>query len=251
MTSPIRMDPAICGFPGVQLGGYVASVVLGGRSGTATFHRPTPSGAGPELAPGRLLDADGRVLASASGEPVHHGTPRAVDLESARAMRPIRPDRPHPVPCCFACGAERPDGRGLGARFGVVAGGDVVAGEWVPPSTEADSRGVIGVGSVWSVLDCAGFWSLSLAPPPVDAVVTRRFTGTTLGVVRAGRPHIVTARPVRTDDGSPLVVCAALRTLDGQVLATASQLLAPASWGFPIAAIRDDERQLPETAADT
>ncbi len=231
----VTLDPAVCGFPGVQLGGHVAAALLGDQDGTVTFHAPVKPHAEVKFIDGGLIDADGRMLVS--GRPGASGIMARdpVSIGDACAADRTMVDR-QPVPTCFACGPVAA-GRGLGIRPGAIPDLGVAADLWVPPLGEADQDGILPIGSVWSALDCAGFWSLTVRPPAHTNLVTGLLNAAHVRKVRSGHEHVLTAWPYDLD--GHLRVTAVLHDSAGRLCAVLSQQLLAAPWGFPRSAVTD------------
>lgn len=231
----VALDPAICGFPGVQLGGHVAAALLQDLDGTVEFHAPVRPQTDIRLIDETLVDADGRILVS--------GRPGAIDLTArgpvsmgdAYSADRTMVDR-QPISTCFACGPVTA-GRGLGIRPGAIPELGVASDVWVPPLGEADKDGIIPIGSVWSALDCAGFWSLIVRPPADTNLVTGQLNAVHVRQVRSGREHVLTSWP--DDRAGHLHVTAVLHDSAGRLCAFLSQRLIAAPWGFPRSAVTD------------
>jgi hypothetical protein len=59
---------------------------------------------------------------------------------------------------CFVCGRARDDG--FCVFPGPVAGTDLVASPWTPPTWAADEDGLVRPEFVWAALDCPGYFAL-------------------------------------------------------------------------------------------
>lgn len=231
----VSLDPAICGFPEVQLGGHVAAALLQDRNGSVEFHAPVKPHAELSLIGEGLVTAGGRILVSGRPGVTEISARDPVSIDDARSSDRTMVDR-QPIPTCFACGPVTA-GRGLGIRPGALPDLGVAADVWVPPLSEADQDGTIPIGSVWSALDCAGFWSLTVRPPADTNYVTGQLNAVNVRRVRSGREHILTAWP--DDQDGLLHVTAALHDSAGRLCAVLSQQLVAAPWGFPRWAVTD------------
>lgn len=245
VTTRLEPDPVACGFPNVLLGGYLAALAVDGEPGWVSLRRPVAPGTPLQRVDDKVVQADGRVVASIKLGAVSADGPPPPALDVARRATPLWREVGHPVAGCFSCGIDPPTGRGLRVAVGRLDGGgveagveaEVVAGVWVPPVAEATPTGAIPVPLLWAALDCCGFWALALDPPNVAAVVTRRIGGTVLAAARAGEEHILAAWPDRAS-GDSLSVAAAIYRGDGTLVAVVRQELAAAAWGFPVGILR-------------
>jgi hypothetical protein len=162
----------------------------------------------------RLLDGTTVIaeaeLVEAAGEVVE-----AVSYDEAvAASKDYAGFAGHPFPTCFVCGPDHPSG--LHVFAGPVPGRrDVVAAPWTPADDTA------GPEFVWAALDCPGGWSAGdLQGRPV---VLGRMSVEVLNdaePLRAGEPHVVLGRHLRTE-GRKTFTVSALYGPSGEPVASA------------------------------
>ena len=97
----------------------------------------------------------------ASGRPatVEIEIPEPPDFAGAQAAsRRYRGFESHYYPGCFVCGPDREQGDGLRIFAGPVEPGSgpdgMVATDWVPDDSLANSPGFVSSEYLWAVLDC-------------------------------------------------------------------------------------------------
>ncbi|MBS1889460.1 MAG: hypothetical protein JSU06_19960 [Actinobacteria bacterium] len=224
VTVPRRFN----GPPASGQGGYSCALLAAHLEGPAavSLRRPIPLGK-----PLAVRFADGAARAhSPSDELIAEAVPApplapwdapAVDLDTARAATARFTTPPDGTfDHCFVCGRARADGFHVCA--GPVAGTELVASPWTPPTWAADAGGGVLPEFVWAALDCPGYFALHGTDLPV-AFLARQQTAI-VAPPRAGVEHIVVGRPLARD-GRKGFAATAILDPDGTVLAHSELLV--------------------------
>ncbi len=145
--------------------------------------------------------------------------PPSIAVAERAAASPAATDyhAQHPFPSCFVCGPGRAAGDGLRIFPGPVAGTDVWATLWVPPSVVANSDGVVLPEIVWAVLDCPSSMPVMDARPIVLGTLCAR----RLHDVHAGAAYRIVSWPIAVD-GRKRKSGVALFDADEELVAAAS-----------------------------
>lgn len=171
-----------------------------------------------------LRVADGETLV-AIVEPAAEldlDVPEPVSVEEARAASASYRGLVDGEFCrCFVCGRAREDA--LGVFAGAVAGRDVVASPWTPPSWTADASGEIPPEIVCAVLDCPTYFALYMHDELRTSFLARIQVRHD-APVPSGDELVAIAWPIEVD-GRKLHAGSALLTASGTVLAVARALL--------------------------
>lgn len=215
------------GPPGTANGGYICGTIAQRLPGTVhevTLRAPTPLDTTLHLqvagSAARLTDHAGVVVAQARTVEASPVPPPAVPVamvEASEAAFAGYDD--HPFPTCFVCGADRTHGDGLRILTAPLLGApDIVVATWTPDAEHAGPDGTVATPIVWCALDCP----TGLAHHGGgEHAVLGRLTGSVVGPVLAGRPHVVVAR--RTGrDGRKLFAHAGIYDPDGTLVATSA-----------------------------
>lgn len=205
MIIPSRFN----GPPDSANGGITCGIVATSMSAPVvevTLRRPPPLDTMLRLDHDGLYDGEHLVAEAGVGE-VTITPPEAVALEVARDARSgFRGNEGHPYPTCFVCGPARDDGLGL---FPGPVGGDVVAVDWTPESSDPVM--------VWAALDCPGGWSVDMPGRPM---LLGRMACRIDELPAPGEPHVVQGWALGVD-GRKVRTGSALYSATGQVLAVA------------------------------
>jgi hypothetical protein len=205
-------------------GGYSAGLLAGRADGAVevSLRAPVPLETPLTVAPGedgelRLLSGEALVADAAPAEPFADDVPDPVGVGAAHdATHRYRGDTDGPFSRCFVCGLERTDG--FHVHPGAVAGRELVASPWTPPSWAADDDGAVRPEFVWAVLDCPATFAAA------QIGVLARFSVRIHAPVEAGREHVVVGWPL-ADDGRKQHAGSALFTAGGELLAASRALL--------------------------
>jgi hypothetical protein len=185
------------GPPGAANGGYVAGTLAGDRAAEVTIRRPVPVDVELRLQDGRLLDAEGTLLAevvplgaddAAALAPLGETLPRVTIAEARAAAQRSPLATGHPFPTCFGCGPDHPDG--LHCLAGPVGRDDLCAVAFTPP----DGTPPI----LWAALDCPSAAGHMADAPGVPHVLGR-IAAVQLAPLVAGEPHAVVSRTAGAD----------------------------------------------------
>lgn len=236
----VTIEPRFQGFEGIALGGYVGGLLAGPRAAEVRLLRPAPVGRAlrmEERADGGTSLLEGKTpLAFAQPALVDLETPPSVPADEAAAAALGYPGfNRHLFPGCFVCGPGRREGDGLRIFPGLVPGRDVVAAPWTPDASLAGPDGNVAPKFIWSAVDCPSIWPLIHRAPPGsrERVVTARLALRPVSPVPVGETCVVTGWAVG-GDGRQRVAGAALRSMEGQLLAVARHTLAVTDWGVPL-----------------
>jgi hypothetical protein len=205
-------------------GGYSAGLLAGRADGAVevSLRAPVPLETPLTVAPGedgelRLLSGEALVADAAPAKPFADDVPDPVGAGAAHdATHRYRGDTDGPFSRCFVCGLERTDG--FHVHPGAVAGRELVASPWTPPSWAADDDGAVRPEFVWAVLDCPATFAAA------QIGVLARFSVRIHAPVEAGREHVVVGWPL-ADDGRKQHAGSALFTAGGELLAASRALL--------------------------
>ena len=196
MSEKVVIPKRFNGPPDSANGGYTCGIVAGLLAGPAevTLRMPPPlerplevvrSGSGAlELRDGDALVAEGvRVdLELAVPDPVE---PDAAAI----AARSYAGFEHHAYSTCFTCGPKRSDG--LSIFPGPVAGRDLVAAPWLPPS------GDVAPEIAWAALDCPSGWAVDDFKR--EGILLGRLAARLLAPIKGGERHVVLGWPLGID----------------------------------------------------
>lgn len=224
VTVPSRFN----GPPSSGNGGYSCGVVASVVGGpvAVSLRRPVPL----DRALALRHEDDGKTCALVDGELIAEAVPSEPllaleaalpSLEEARAGRakyaaPLDGEFGH----CFVCGRSRHDGFEIFP--GPVAGTDLVATPWTPPSWAADDDGEVRPEFVWAALDCPGYFALH--GDDMTVAYLARQQSELLASIHTGVEYIVVGRPLERAGRKGLSASAVL-DLEGNVLAHSELLL--------------------------
>ena len=157
-----------------------------------------------------VLDGE-RLVAQGERADFELDVPEPVPMDEAdRAGSRYAGFAHHAYATCFTCGPDRSDGLGIFA--GPVAGRDVVAAPWTPPTGEIPPE------IVWAALDCPSGWAVDEFQR--EGVLLGRLAAKLLAPVEGGEPHVVIGWPVGAD-GRKRYAGSAVFTAHGEVRAYA------------------------------
>jgi hypothetical protein len=132
----------------------------------------------------------------ASGRPttIEIEIPEPPDFTGAQAAsRRYRGFDSHFYPGCFVCGPEREHGDGLRVFAGPVEPGSgpegMVASDWVPDDSLADSSGSVSSEYLWAVLDCPGAYAFP--EPATGTILLGELAVSIKGPVKAGEKCVL------------------------------------------------------------
>lgn len=220
----VVINPRYCGPPGMGNGGYVAGSLAAFIEGPAEvmLKQPTPlatsmtvTGNGGE---GVLLKLGEIVIAEARPVRFELDVPAPPTLAEAQAAWGNHPGlSSHPVPGCFVCGPERPDGLRICA--GRLHGREDVATAWTPVPELADESGRVRPEFIWAVLDCPG--GFALGGDTFIPVLLGKFALQITADVIAGEPHVISAWLIARE-GRKYFTGTAIHSAEGELCACAS-----------------------------
>jgi hypothetical protein len=232
VTGTIIVERRYHGPPDSAHGGYLSGLLaqhLGAGPAEVTLRRPPP------LERPLRVQRQGNLVALLDGEVlVAEARPVAGDLDAGtvRTVSPAEAERAsqgylgfdaHIFADCLACGPDRAEGDGLRVFPGPVAGTDIVAAPWTPPSWTAEAGGLVRPEFVWAALDCPGAWALH-GGEAGRPLILGRLAARLLRPVRAGDGYVVTAWPLGRE-GRKGFAGSTVRDAAGEVCA-----LARATW---------------------
>jgi hypothetical protein len=224
VTVPSRFN----GPPSSGNGGYSCGVVASVLDGPAavSLRRPVPLDHPLTLRhedDGKVcaFDGDMLIVEAVPGAPISAWDGGLPSLEEARAARDrYAAPREGEFGHCFVCGLSRPEGFGI--FTGPVAGSDLVASPWTPPSWAGDEEGVVLPEFIWAALDCPGYFALHGEDKTIAYLARQQ--AEVLTPVRTGVEYIVVGRPLERAGRKGLSATAVVDP-DGAVLAHAECLL--------------------------
>jgi hypothetical protein len=178
MTQSIQIGSRFQGPPSSGNGGYTCGMLGKHIRGPATVRLNIPPPLNMEMDIRRTEDC----LKLYSGEDmVASARPTVIDIEipsppdfkgAIAASRRFRWFDSHFYPGCFVCGPAREKGDGLRIFAGPVDSSDgpegLVAANWTPDDSLADSTGCIADEFIWAALDCPGAYSFA---EPADGTI--------------------------------------------------------------------------------
>jgi len=200
----LEIDERFCGPPGIGNGGYVAgrlAAILGAEAMEVTLRRPAP------LMRALQVQRDGEsVLLKDDGENVvaqgraafpSQDQPPVVPTyeEAVDASRRYIGFCNHPVPRCFVCGIERPDGLRIFPGT-LPPWPQVLAAPWVPDHSLANGERV-APEFVWAALDCSG--AFACMDDRLRPMLLGRITGRVSGEIRVGEKCIVSGWQISSE----------------------------------------------------
>ena len=222
----IHIEKQFVGPPGSGNGGYVCGTLARYIPGPAevTLRAPCP------------LETDLDVVEEAGETKLMHGddliaiakpqmpdimAPRPISFDQAvEASRHFRGWHDHALPCCFVCGIDNPEGRGLRLFAGPVNGDtEHVAAPWVPHKNHADEDGTIPAEIVWAALDCPGAFSVGVGQDSM--MLLGRLNAQIFGAPKVGDACVIQGWKLKTD-GRKNFVGTALYGDDSELLAVAA-----------------------------
>jgi hypothetical protein len=222
----ITISKQFVGPPGTGNGGYVCGSLAAHLSGPAeiTLRQPCP------LEVPLAVQRDGDSVTLTHGESVIAiGRPQLPDV---KAPEPISFDQAveasqlfsghhhHPVPGCFVCGTDHPEGMGLRLFAGPVGGvEDRVATPWIPHQNHTDAAGIIPDEIIWSALDCPGVFAVGVGG--TSPMLLGRLNAQIFGRPSVGDACVVQGWKVGVD-GRKNFTGTAIYGVEGQLLAVAS-----------------------------
>ena len=194
----IQIDGRFCGPPNSGNGGYVCGCLAKHMPGNATAVRlqvPPPlatalqvrdAEAGVALHDGDVVIAQARPAELSIEAPA----PPSFD-EAEAASQNFQGSSVHPFPACFVCGPERAPGDGLRIFPGPIAGGETVAGPWIPDPSLAGANGTVAPEFIWAALDCPGAFAFQV--PAAGGMLLGELQVQLLGEVAAGERCVIVA----------------------------------------------------------
>ncbi len=229
MSEPVSIPRRFNGPLDSGNGGYCSGVFASVLNGPAevSLRRPIPLDTRLDVVRKsdgsvRVLDGEALVAEARLAPELKVDVPAPVSPNEARlATARYRGGLEGPFCRCFVCGRAREDAFGVFA--GAVAGRQLVASPWTPPSWTANAAGDVLPEFVWAVLDCPASWAAYIdADAPVG--VLARLTARIDAPVVAGEEHVVIGWPMETA-GRKRHAGSALLSRDGEPLAVARALL--------------------------
>ena len=232
------------GPPASGQGGYSSGVLAAHLEGPATvsLRRPIPldrelevrvekRGAGSADRDGddgaatvvvRAFDAGGELAAEAVSAPplAPWDVPEVGRKAARRAKNAFTAPADGFFDECYVCGRSRADGFHL--HPGPVAGTDLVASPWTPPTWAAGEDGAVLPEHVSAALDCPGYFAIHGTDLAI-AFLARQQSEVHAPVL-AGVEYVVVGRPLGRD-GRKGFAATAIVDADGEVLAQSEQLL--------------------------
>lgn len=220
----IRIANRFQGPSGSGNGGYVAGLLareLGGSNCVVTLRRRTPLDhdmritiEGGEAA---LMDGNDLVASAARAPLVLDVPPPPTMAEAEAASARFSGYHKHPVPDCFVCGTNPPEGDGLRIFTGPVEGRKMVAAPWIAHPSLGDGAGRVDIEYLWAGLDCAGFFAIE---DRVDLAILGRMTARIDERPRVGDTLVVSGWRIESD-GRNHQVGTAIHGEDGRLVAAA------------------------------
>ncbi len=233
------------GLPGLAQGGYTSGLVaeaVGTSAVEVSLRRPVPAERPLGLhttGPGRVELREGQtVLSEGVATDLEIDVPEAPSVEEALAASERFPGRErHPVPGCYVCGTDDPDGRGLGIHPGPVGTRPLVAAIWAPPAVGEDS-GRTPLEEIWAAFDCTQLWALIVHQESRsgERAVTARLATRVDRPVVPSLDHLLFGWPIGRR-GDEFRAGAALIDGDGNLCAVGVQTAVRAKWGVPLGSV--------------
>jgi hypothetical protein len=229
MAESVTVAGRFNGPPDSAQGGYACGLVaerIDSACAAVSLRAPPPL----ERPFGVREEADGGVALYDGDTRIADGAPAELDLEvpepvtlqdAERASADFPWRERHPFPTCFGCGPQRSPADAIAVLPGPVAGRDVVAAPWTPPTEFAGPDGAVTTLFAWAALDCPT--SFGVLPPDAPTHVLARLTARLVAPVRAGEPHTVMAWHVARD-GRKAYGAAAIHAPDGALCAVSQGL---------------------------
>lgn len=230
---PIAVDPAATGFPDRIIGGWSAGLLAGADPFEVRFHAPVRPGAETFV----VTEEDRRLMVDANGTVLSEGRhwlpkepqtpPPPTAYEAAFASASYTGHRVHLFPDCFCCGPRRPHAEGLHVYPALVAG-EQVAALWRTPELTAPEV-------IWASLDCPAIWALIHASESgcTDRIVSGTMSTQIFDAVTPNTDHVIHAWKLG-EEGRRRFTGAALRDVDGRLLAFSRQTFIVTEQGVPI-----------------
>lgn len=203
-------------------GGWTCGVVgrFVGAHAEVTLKSPPPLDVEMEIVEGAgeiVLRCGDVVVAEARAATTDVDPPPPVTVEEATdATRRYPWFEGHPYPSCFVCGPARGED-GLRIFPGAVAGRDIAAAPWTPPSDLAEA-GAARPELLWAALDCPSWFGFGAFHDDHGLVLLGRLTADIRRSPKTGEQCVVGGWHVGRE-GRKIHCGSAVWSADGEVLA--------------------------------